>query len=85
MITSTSRAWSEHGAIGMLGCRAMKPRCPTCKKRLPEPPPATFPFCGASCKLADLGSWLDGKYVVASPGFDDGSNAREDSDAENFN
>jgi endogenous inhibitor of DNA gyrase (YacG/DUF329 family) len=21
--------------------------------------------------MADLGSWLDGKYVVASPGFDE--------------
>lgn len=47
----------------------MPPRCPTCKKLLPEPSPATSPFCGSRCKLADLGSWLDGKYVVASPAF----------------
>lgn len=43
-------------------------RCPTCKATLPpravkEVP--TFPFCSSRCKLADLGSWLDGRYVVA--------------------
>jgi endogenous inhibitor of DNA gyrase (YacG/DUF329 family) len=26
---------------------------------------ATLPFCGERCKLADLGSWLSGRYVVS--------------------
>ena len=44
----------------------MKPRCPTCKKPLPEGlETPTFPFCNPRCKLADLGSWLSGQYVVA--------------------
>lgn len=63
----------------------MKPRCPTCKKVLPESAPSTFPFCTPRCKAADLGSWLDGKYVVASPGFDADSDNREDNDADLLN
>ena len=30
--------------------------------RHPENP--SFPFCGPRCKLADLGNWLDERYVV---------------------
>ena len=76
--------------LRVLGCRAMKPRCPTCKKELPQEQatPAqskTFPFCGARCKAADLGSWLNGGYVVASPLFDEEAVQREDSDAELLN
>jgi len=73
----------------------MKPRCPTCKTPLPEQSSTlslpTFPFCGPRCKLADLGSWLDGKYVVASTSFDEGAsidvdaNQPEEADAENYN
>lgn len=63
----------------------MKPRCPTCKTQLPDPPPSTVPFCGERCKLADLGSWLDGKYAVVSAAFDEESIQPEDIDAENYN
>lgn len=73
----------------VLGCRAMKPRCPTCKKALPELSssqlPSHFPFCNARCKAADLGSWLDGKYVVASPAFVDEPDNQEDTDADLLN
>jgi endogenous inhibitor of DNA gyrase (YacG/DUF329 family) len=69
----------------------MKPRCPTCKTQLPDPPPETVPFCGSRCKLADLGSWLEGKYAVVSSAFDEGASfdeesiQPEDSDAEIYN
>jgi endogenous inhibitor of DNA gyrase (YacG/DUF329 family) len=32
-----------------------------------------MPFCSARCKLADLGSWLSGRYVVSEAlPFDEG-------------
>ncbi len=37
-------------------------------KRVPKPdadPPPPPPFCSPRCKLVDLGSWLDGRYVVS--------------------
>ncbi len=44
-------------------------RCPTCKKPVPDDPPAAgqpsyYPFCSDRCKLIDLGKWLDGKYQI---------------------
>lgn len=81
--------------LPVLGSVAMKQRCPTCKTPLREESPAlalpTFPFCGPRCKLADLGSWLDGKYAVVSASFDEGAGFDEDAtqpedfDAENYN
>ena len=42
-----------------------QPKCPICKSPCPRPPEnATFPFCSKQCKLADLGNWLDGRYVL---------------------
>ena len=45
----------------------MAPRtCPTCKRPLPTARAVELgPFCSRRCKLADLGNWLDGRYVVA--------------------
>ncbi|MDD9942025.1 MAG: DNA gyrase inhibitor YacG [Myxococcales bacterium] len=45
----------------------MTPRaCPICRRPLPTARPADLgPFCSHRCKLADLGNWLDGRYVVA--------------------
>ncbi len=41
-------------------------RCPTCKATLlPLALATTAPFCSQRCKLADLGSWLDGRYAIA--------------------
>jgi endogenous inhibitor of DNA gyrase (YacG/DUF329 family) len=41
-------------------------RCPVCKKNAQNAPEnGSFPFCGPRCKLVDLGSWLDGRYVIA--------------------
>lgn len=43
------------------------PRCPTCKRPLPEPAGPSAPFCGSRCKLVDLSNWFDERYVVRSP------------------
>ena len=40
-------------------------RCPSCKKDV-APDGKSFPFCSERCRLVDLGSWLDGKYRIAS-------------------
>ena len=42
-------------------------RCPTCKRAIsPEAADAPFrPFCSQRCKMADLGSWLDGAFRIS--------------------
>ena len=48
---------------------APKPKCPICGRTVPatqEPPPPR-PFCSARCRLADLGSWLNGNYRISRP------------------
>jgi endogenous inhibitor of DNA gyrase (YacG/DUF329 family) len=46
--------------------------CPTCKKTIKatgansEPRSSTLPFCSARCRSADLGSWLNESYRVAT-------------------
>lgn len=53
--------------------------CPICAREVSPrdgtPKNPAFPFCSPSCKLVDLGRWLDGAYRV--PAEDDGS-ASED-------
>lgn len=43
--------------------------CPICKRPLaPLAADRRFgPFCSERCRLADLGSWLDGGYRIAAP------------------
>ena len=44
----------------------MKLKCPICKKdvQLGE---ADFPFCSNRCRMADLGNWSAGRYVISTP------------------
>jgi endogenous inhibitor of DNA gyrase (YacG/DUF329 family) len=46
--------------------RALKLRCPTCKKPVQRGHP-DFPFCSERCRLIDLGKWASGEYVISSP------------------
>ena len=46
--------------------RALKLRCPTCKKPVRADGP-DFPFCSERCRLIDLGKWASGAYVISSP------------------
>jgi len=57
--------------------------CPICGRdavRAPKGDPRhnpAFPFCSPSCKLVDLGRWLDGGYVIPEPLTDGDPEDRE--------
>lgn len=38
-----------------------------CGKTAELAPEAVLPFCSRTCKLADLGRWLDGSYRIPGP------------------
>jgi endogenous inhibitor of DNA gyrase (YacG/DUF329 family) len=44
-------------------------RCPICKRPLADVSAdrRLGPFCSERCRLADLGSWLDGAYRITAP------------------
>jgi uncharacterized protein len=46
--------------------RALKLRCPTCKKAVKSTNPDS-PFCSDLCRTIDLGRWASGAYVISSP------------------
>ncbi len=46
--------------------RALKLKCPICKKSVDKNNP-DFPFCSDRCRLIDLGKWASGAYVISSP------------------
>ncbi len=47
-------------------------RCPVCGTRVADGQDAPdAPFCSARCKMADLGRWLSGSYVVSRELTDD--------------
>jgi uncharacterized protein len=50
----------------MVRKRALKLRCPICKKPVNNSGPE-FPFCSERCRTIDLGKWASGAYVVPSP------------------
>ena len=52
-------------------------RCPRCRRSMAWEGNPHRPFCGITCRLIDLGRWLDERYRVAGdalpeePSFDD--------------
>ncbi len=42
-----------------------RPRCPRCGSVMAWEGNPHRPFCGLTCRLIDLGSWLDERYRVA--------------------
>jgi endogenous inhibitor of DNA gyrase (YacG/DUF329 family) len=42
-------------------------RCPRCGERREWSGNPHRPFCSLSCRLIDLGAWLDERYRVAGP------------------
>ena len=48
--------------------RAVKLRCPICKKAVTSSA-VDFPFCSDRCRLIDLGRWVDEEYRVSEPLF----------------
>jgi uncharacterized protein len=63
--------------------RALKLRCPICKKPV-KSKDAEFPFCSDRCRTIDLGRWASGAYVISSSledtsdGFAEGSHSDSD-------
>jgi endogenous inhibitor of DNA gyrase (YacG/DUF329 family) len=43
-------------------------RCPVCGRTVGWRDNPARPFCTATCKLIDLGAWLDGRRVIAGEG-----------------
>ena len=50
----------------MAGKRAIRLKCPACKKPVKHSDP-DFPFCSPRCRLIDLAKWANGEYVISSP------------------
>jgi uncharacterized protein len=46
-------------------------RCPTCGRATPWTGNTQRPFCSLTCRLIDLGVWLDERYVVPGEEADD--------------
>lgn len=55
--------------------RAIKLRCPICKKPAKATDP-DFPFCSDRCRQIDLGKWASGEYVIKSAVTDGEEDAR---------
>jgi uncharacterized protein len=51
--------------------RARSVRCPTCRAPVTWHGNPDRPFCGLTCRLIDLGLWLDERYRVESEPPDD--------------
>ncbi|HKZ04832.1 MAG TPA: DNA gyrase inhibitor YacG [Methylomirabilota bacterium] len=45
--------------------RARRPRCPRCGTAVEWSGNSHRPFCSLTCRLVDLGVWLDERYRVA--------------------
>jgi uncharacterized protein len=51
--------------------------CPTCRRRTPWTGNPNRPFCSLSCRLIDLGVWLDERYrIEREPDGDEASTDR---------
>lgn len=63
----------------MARTRALKLRCPICKKPV-KSAGAEFPFCSERCRGIDLGKWASGRYVISSPVTDTSDGVSDNSD-----
>lgn len=48
-------------------------RCPTCGAATAWQANPQRPFCSLTCRLIDLGGWLDERYRIVARDDDDGS------------
>ena len=49
-----------------------QPRCPRCGSAMAWAGNPHRPFCGITCRLIDLGRWLDERYCVAGDALPEG-------------
>ena len=60
--------------MGNVEARAeRRPRCPTCGAATDWRDNPHRPFCSLTCRLIDLGVWLDERYRIAPRDDDDGA------------
>ena len=52
--------------------------CPTCRLPTPWDGNPHRPFCSLSCRLIDLGVWLDERYRIAIETESDSESATDD-------
>lgn len=50
------------------GPRTGGPKCPTCRATVVWDGNPHRPFCSLTCRLIDLGGWLDERYRIAREG-----------------
>jgi uncharacterized protein len=54
----------------------VKAKCPTCARSIIYSTDNPFrPFCSERCKMADLGKWIEGTYVIEGDDVDAIENA----------
>jgi len=58
--------------------RAAGPRCPTCDRVVAWADNPARPFCSLSCRLVDLGRWLDGNFRVPGTPLSPVASSRDD-------
>jgi endogenous inhibitor of DNA gyrase (YacG/DUF329 family) len=51
--------------------RGAEVTCPTCRTKTAWHGNAQRPFCSLTCRLIDLGQWLDERYRIAPRADDD--------------
>jgi len=56
--------------------------CPTCRLSTPWQGNPHRPFCSLTCRLIDLGGWLDERYRIAAEPTDDETSESSSSDSE---
>jgi len=54
------------------------PRCPTCRTPVTWQGNAQRPFCSLTCRLIDLGDWLDERYRITGHDTESSESAAED-------
>jgi endogenous inhibitor of DNA gyrase (YacG/DUF329 family) len=62
--------------------RAAGPRCPTCDRVVAWAGNPARPFCSPSCRLIDLGRWLDGNFRVPGAPLPSAAALRDDGEAD---
>lgn len=71
------REWAALAAGARGGGARLATTCPACGRAV-EPGNPSWPFSSERCRMADLGSWLTGRYSIAgeaAPGDDEGGGA----------
>jgi endogenous inhibitor of DNA gyrase (YacG/DUF329 family) len=72
--------FGSHHLRGLLYFRAMRVRCPICRRLCGWEGNPFRPFCSERCQLTDLGSWAAEYYRIKPPGEGGDPDLSTDSD-----